>query len=226
MTAIKSLGGDSPKFLLNTHFHGDHSGGNENFGKMGAMIVSHDKVRERLVEGSTIKAFNMKTPPAPVEALPVVTYSKQMHFHINQEDVNIIHVANAHTDGDSFVHFRNANVIHTGDIFFNGFYPFIDADHGGSLKGMISATDTILAIANSDTKIIPGHGSLADKKQLEAYKKMLETAYANLLKLKDEGLSAEDAKSKNPLESLDAKWGKAMFTSDRWIEIIYPAVSK
>ena len=226
MAAIKSLGGDLPKFLLNTHFHGDHSGGNENFGKMGSMIISHDKVRERLVKGSTIKAFNMKTPPAPAKALPVVTFSKQMHFHINEEDVNIIHVSNAHTDGDSFVHFKNANVIHTGDIFFNGFYPFIDADHGGSLKGTIAAVDTILTIANSDTKIIPGHGPLADKKQLEAYKRMLETAYANLLKLKDEGLSAEDAKSRKPLESLDAKWGKAMFTSDRWIEVIYPAVSK
>lgn len=226
MTAIKLLGGDTPKFLINTHFHGDHTGGNENFGKMGAVIVSHDNVRERMAAGSLIKAFNMKTPPAPNVALPTVTYSQNMHLHVNQDDMNIVHVANAHTDGDSFIHFKNANVIHAGDTFFNGFYPFIDPDHGGSLKGMAAAVDLMLTRANDDTKIIPGHGPLADKKQLEAYGKMLKTAYSALLALKEAGVSPEDAIKLKPLADLDAKWSHGMFTSDRWIGLVYPAVTK
>lgn len=226
MAAIKAVGGDTPKFLLNTHFHGDHSGGNENFGKKGSMIVSHDKVRERLLSGSTIKEFNMITPAAPPAALPIITFSEKMHFHINGEDVKVIHVPNAHTDGDSFVHFKKANVVHAGDVFFNGFYPFIDSSHGGSLKGTIVAVDMILAVTDADSKIIPGHGPLADKKQLEAYKAMLETAYANLLKLKSEGVSAKDAKARKPLESLDKEWSGGIFSSDKWIDIVYPAVAK
>ena len=223
--AIEGLGGASPRFLINTHYHGDHTGGNENFGDKGAMIVSHDKVRERLVEGSLIKEFNMETPPAVSKALPIVTFSSDMHFHINGETVRLVHVPNAHTDGDSFVHFEEANIVHAGDIFFNGFYPFIDPDHGGSLKGMIAAADTILAITNDESKIIPGHGPLADKAQLQAYRDMLATARAEFLKLKAEGLNAEEAKARKPLDALDAQWGGAMFSSDKWIDIIYPSVN-
>lgn len=226
MAAIKDVGGDAPKFLLNTHFHGDHSGGNENFGKKGAMIISHLNVRERLKHGSEIKEFGMILPPASAEALPIITYKDQMHFHINGEDVVVTHVPNAHTDGDSFIHFKNANVIHAGDIFFNGFYPFIDPTHGGTVKGVISAADKILQLSNDKTKIIPGHGPLANKADLDTYKKMLEVAYSNLLKLKEEGLNAEQAKAKKPLAEFDKEWSDGMFTSERWIEIIYPAVAK
>ncbi len=222
MAEIKNIGGNAPKFLLNTHFHGDHSGGNENFGKKGAMIVSHLNVRKRLMEGSEIKEFGMVAPPAPAEALPIMTFDSQMHFHINGEDVEAIHVPNAHTDGDSFIHFKKANVIHAGDTFFNGFYPFIDSTHGGSVKGMISAVATILAVSDDKTKIIPGHGPLANKADLEAYKNMLETADLNLSKLKAEGLSKTDAIAKKPLASIDKEWADGMFTSDKWIEIIYP----
>jgi len=222
MAEIKNIGGNTPKFLLNTHFHGDHSGGNENFGKKGAMIVSHLNVRKRLMAGSEIKEFGMVSPPAPVEALPIMTFDSQMHFHINGEDVKAIHVPNAHTDGDSFIHFEKANVIHAGDTFFNGFYPFIDSSHGGSVKGMISAVAAMLALSDENTKIIPGHGPLANKADLEAYKTMLETADANLSKLKAEGLNKEQAKAKKPLASIDKEWANGMFTSDKWIEIIYP----
>ena len=131
LTVIKSVGGDSPRFLINTHFHGDHTGGNENFGKMGAIIVSHDNVRKRLMSGSFVEAFAMQNAPVRKAALPVLTFSENMHFHINHESIKVIHMPRAHTDGDSFIHFENANVIHAGDIFFNGFYPFIDAAHGG-----------------------------------------------------------------------------------------------
>ena len=224
LEAIKSIGGNTPKFLLNTHFHGDHTGGNENFGKKGTIIVSHDNVRKRLVNGSFIAAFGMKAPPASIHALPAITFSDNMHFHINGDSVKAVHVANAHTDGDSFIHFKKANVIHAGDIFFNGFYPFIDAAHGGSLKGMIDAADAILSLSNASTKIIPGHGPLGDKAQLQAYRDMLSTAYVRLLKLKNEGVSAEDAVAKAPLADLEAKWGGGIFIGEKWIEIVYPGV--
>lgn len=225
LEAIKSVGGDTPKYLLNTHFHGDHTGGNENIGNLGTIIISHDNVRERLQAGSFIKAFDMKTPPAQKAALPVITFSQDMHLHINGETVTAIHAPLAHTDGDSFVYFEKANVLHAGDIFFNGFYPFIDAANGGSVSGVIGAVESILAITNADTKIIPGHGPLANRMQLQAYKDMLITAHANLLALKKQGLTAEQAIEREPLKSLDEKWGGAMFSSKRWIEVVYPAVN-
>lgn len=222
MAEIKNVGGDAPKFLLNTHFHGDHSGGNENFGKKGAMIISHDNVRKRLQSGYEIKVFNNVTGPAPAEALPIMTFDSKMHFHINGEDVNAIHVPNAHTDGDSFIHFKKANVIHAGDLFFNGFYPFIDSTNGGSVKGMISAVQAILALCDDDTKIIPGHGPLANKEDLAAYKKMLEFAERSLGNLKSEGLTNAEVKAKKPLKSLDKEWSGGIFSSDKWIDVIYP----
>ena len=224
LAAIKSVGGDTPRFLINTHFHGDHTGGNENLGKAGTLIVSHDNVRQRLVNGSFIEAFGMNAPPANKVALPVLTSSEDMHFHINNDSVNALYVPGAHTDGDSIIHFKKANVVHAGDVFFNGFYPFIDAANGGSLRGTIAAADTILALTDSKSKIIPGHGPLADKKQLQAYRDMLATAYTRLLKLKNEGASVEDAIIHDPLADLESQWGGGIFKGEKWISIIYPAV--
>ena len=224
LAAIKSVGGDTPRFLINTHFHGDHTGGNENLGNAGTLIVSHDKVRERLVAGSYIKEFGMNSPPANKAALPVLTFSVDMHFHINNDSVNAVHVPSAHTDGDSIIYFKKANVVHAGDIFFNGFYPFIDAANGGSLRGTIAAVDAILAATDSKSKIIPGHGPLADKAQLQAYRDMLAIAYARLLKLKNDGVSVEDAIIHDPLSDLEAEWGNGIFSGEKWIRITYPAV--
>ncbi len=224
VAAIKSVGGDSPKFLINTHYHGDHTGGNENLGGSGTLIFSHDNVRERLSAGSFIKAFNMKRDAVPPAGLPVVTFSEDISFHLNSDHVHAIHIPTAHTDGDSFIHFENANVIHAGDIFFNGIYPFIDVSHGGSLKGMIAATDKILALADGNTKIIPGHGSLGDKAQLETYRQMLAVAYERLRKFKMDGKTAEEAVAAKPLADLEETWGDGMFKGERWIELVYPGV--
>lgn len=224
LAAIKSVGGAHPKFLLNTHYHGDHTGGNENLGKEGTLIFSHDNVRERLSAGSFIQEFKKKRAALAPEGLPVITFSDDMSFHLNNDTVHTMHVPGAHTDGDSFIHFRKANVIHTGDIFFNGFYPFIDVLHGGSLKGMIKAVDKVLLLTDDKTKIIPGHGPLADKAQLISYRKMLATAFERLRKLKAEGKTASEAAAADPLEDLDETWGDGMFESDRWIEIIYSGV--
>ena len=224
VAAIKSVGGDFPKFLINTHYHGDHTGGNENLGKGGTIIFSHDNVRERLSTGSFIVAFDMKREAIPREGLPVVTFSEDISFHLNGESLSAIHVPHAHTDGDSFIYFKKANVIHAGDIFFNGFYPFIDVTHGGSLKGMIKAADKILSLADDKTKIIPGHGPMGDKAQLAGYRQMLRTAYERLRKLKAEGKTAQEAVAAKPLADLEGTWGDGIFNGDRWIEIIYAGV--
>ncbi|MBW1856022.1 MAG: MBL fold metallo-hydrolase [Deltaproteobacteria bacterium] len=225
LSSIKSLGGDTPKFLINTHFHGDHTTGNGNLGNKGTLIVSHDNVRERLANGSFLPPFRIKLPPSNKAALPVITYSDDMYLSINNESVHAIHVPSAHTDGDSIIHFKKANVVHTGDIFFNGYFPFIDVDNGGSVKGVILAVDTILSITDDNSKIIPGHGPLADKAQLVAYRNMLSTAYQRLLKLKNEGVTVEDAVIRKPLADLEAQWGGVTFSAERWIGIIYPGVN-
>lgn len=224
IAAVKSVGGDVPQYLINTHFHGDHTGGNENLGTAGTLIMSHHGVRERLVNGSFIGAFGMKSPPAGEAALPTITYSENMRLHINDETVRIVHVPRAHTDGDSFVIFEDANVVHAGDLFFNGFFPFIDGANGGTVRGVIAGVDAILRSTDDASKIIPGHGPLGGRADLQAYREMLANAYARLLKLKNEGKTAEEAVTQKPLQDLEAKWGGGIFTADKWIEVVYPAV--
>jgi len=224
LATIKSVGGEHPRFLINTHYHGDHTGGNEKLGKKGTLIFSHHNVRERLEEGSYIAAFKMKRPAVSKDGLPVVTFSKKVKFHLNGDTVHVKHVPHAHTDGDSFIFFEKANVIHAGDFVFNGIYPFIDVHHGGSLKGMIRAVDKIMRMSDDQTKIIPGHGPLADKKQLSEYRDMLATAYERLRKLKAEGKNAQEAAATGPLDDLEATWGDGMFNGARWIEIIWAGV--
>lgn len=221
---IKLLGGDTPRFLINTHFHGDHSGGNENLGKAGTIIYSHDNVRQRLSVDNLIKAFNFKMPATAKAGLPLITFSSDMTFHLNNDELKAIHVPNAHTDGDVIIHFEKANVIHAGDVFFNGFFPFIDPDHGGSLKGVIEAVNVILSLSDKDTKIIPGHGPLASKADLQAYGNMLSTAYSRLKALKDKGQSPEEIIESDALNDLNGTWGKAMFDASKWISIIYPTI--
>jgi glyoxylase-like metal-dependent hydrolase (beta-lactamase superfamily II) len=224
VAAIKSVGGDYPKFLINTHYHGDHTGGNEKLGQGGTLIFSHDNVRERLSTGSFIEAFNKKRAGVSREGLPVVTFSEDISFHLNGDTIRVLHVPHAHTDGDSFIYFEAANVIHAGDFFFNGFYPFIDVNHGGSLKGMIKAVDKVLSLVDDNTKIIAGHGPLGNKEQLASYRLMLGIAYERLIKLKAAGKTAQEAVVAKPLADLEETWGDGLFTGDRWIELIYSGV--
>ncbi|MBT8374426.1 MAG: MBL fold metallo-hydrolase [Deltaproteobacteria bacterium] len=224
LEAIKAVGGQHPRFLINTHYHGDHTGGNEKIGQAGTLIVSHDNVRERLISGAYIGAFKMKLPPVSKAGLPVVTFSKDIKFHINGDMVMVKHVPHAHTDGDSFIYFQDANVIHAGDLFFNGFYPFIDVNHGGSLKGMIKGLDKVLRIADDQTKIISGHGPLGDRQQLASYRQMLGVAYERLKTLKAEGKTAEEAAAAKPLDDLEATWGNGLFKGDQWIQLVYSGV--
>jgi cyclase len=224
IAAIKSVGGESPKFLINTHYHGDHTGGNENFGKTGTLIFSHDNVRNRLLNGSFIREFNMKRDGVDPVGLPVVTFSEDISFHLNGDTVHAIHIPHSHTDGDAIIHFRSANVVHAGDVIFNGFYPFIDVSHGGSIKGMIAGVKKILLLSDEDTKIIPGHGPLTNAVELGNYLHMLETAYERLRKLKADGKTAQEAIEANPLADLEEEWGDGIFTGEKWIGIIFSGV--
>ncbi len=224
LKAVKELGGDNPRYLLNTHYHFDHAGGNEIVAASGTAIFSHDNARKRLKDGSTIPAFDATTPPAAHAALPIVTFSDEIHFHLNGQTVLAEHYPNAHTDGDSVVFFKEANVLHTGDIFFNGLYPFIDTANGGSLKGTIAAVQALLDITDENVKIIPGHGPLATRADLQAYQDMLNVAQASMLDMKKAGKTMEEVIEAKPLADFDAAWGGKLFQTDQWIGLMYPSL--
>jgi len=172
--AIATLDRDPVKFVINTHWHGDHTGGNENFGKRGAVILAHDNVRTRMTSEQVMKELGMTVPPSPAGALPVVTFGDGVTLHINGDTLHVIHVAHAHTDGDALVHWEKADVLHMGHAFFlKESFPFIDLSSGGSIDGLIAAANLGLALAKPTTKIIPGHGPVGTRADLLAYRDML-----------------------------------------------------
>jgi cyclase len=208
LAAIKAISPQPVRFVLNTHWHGDHTGGNENLGKAGSVIVAHDNVRRRLSTEQFVAAFNLKVPASPQAALPVITYPQELTFHLNGDELHAVHVTPAHTDGDSFVHFRKARALHMGDTFFNGMYPFIDLSSGGSVDGMIAAADIGLKMADDCTRIIPGHGPVGDVAALRAFGNVLVTVRDRVQKLKSAGRTLEEVIATNPTADLDPMWGK------------------
>jgi cyclase len=226
LAAVAKLTDKPVKFVINTHFHGDHSGGNENLGKTGSVIVAQDNVRKRMSVDSYIAAFDMKSPASPKIALPVVTFTESVSLHLNGEDIQVFYVPSAHTDGDSMVWFKNANILHMGDTFFNGFYPFIDLDSGGSLQGMVAAADRALKMVNDQTKIIPGHGPLGDKAALKAYRDMLVTVADRTKKAVAAHKTREQFLAGNPGAGLDDTWGKGFLKPQIFYTIAYKSYMK
>ncbi len=224
LAAVAEQTGQPVRFVVNTHWHGDHTGGNEHMDKAGAIIVAHENVRKRMSTEQFLAAFDNHVPASPEAALPVITFTDAVTFHWNGDEVRIFHVAPAHTDGDAVIHFTKSNVIHTGDTFFNKMYPFIDASTGGRIDGMIDAVDRILPLVDDETQIIPGHGPLANKADLETYRAMLATASARMHKLIDAGKTREEAIEAKPTADLDADWGDGFLKPDVWVGIVYDSI--
>jgi cyclase len=219
--ALAGLSDKPIRFVLNTHWHGDHTGGNENLGSSGVLIVAHENVRKRMSTEQFIEAFGSKVPAAAAVALPVVTFTDAVTFHFNGEEIHGFHVPPAHTDGDSVVHFRKANVLHGGDTFFNGIYPFIDLSSGGSVAGVIGAADRMLALAGEGTKIIPGHGPLATKADLKAYRDMLAAVSGRVAAQVKAGKTLEEVTASAPTAEFDAKWGNGFLKAGPFVAIVY-----
>ena len=213
---------DKPvQFVINTHWHEDHTGGNENFGKAGAVIVAHENVRKRLSAEQFVEFFKRTIPPSPKSALPVITFSRDVTFHLNGDEMHVFHVEHAHTDGDAIIHFRKTNVIHMGDIYFEGMYPFIDLSAGGSIDGMIAAVDQVFTIIDGNTKVIPGHGPLSDKAGLKAYRKMLAAVREGVALQIKAGKTLDEILASRTTREFDSAWGKGFLKPEQFVEIIY-----
>lgn len=223
--AVAELSDQSVRFVLNTHWHGDHTGGNESFGGGGSLIVAHDNVRERMSTDQFSEIFDRNTPASPDVALPVVTFTDELSFHLDGREIRVFHVPHAHTDGDGVVHFVDDNVIHTGDIFFNGWYPFIDSSSGGRIDGVLDGVDRILELCDADTRIIPGHGALADVEDLRRYRALLVYVRDGIQASLDRGEDLETFLASAPLAEYEEVWGQAFLDGPRFLEIVHGEMS-
>lgn len=221
--ALKNLGDGKLKFILNTHWHGDHTGGNAQFGRE-APIIAHDNVRKRLSTEQRLEFFKQTVPPSPKEALPVITFDQSLSVHFNGEEIKVIHYPHGHTDGDSVIFFTTSNVVHLGDDFFARGFPFVDLDSGGSVQGLTKNIDEIIPRIPAGAKLIPGHGPISTVDDLKAYHRMLietteiirkqKAANKTLDQIKKEGLPAEWK-----------SWGEGFIKTDQWIEIVFRSLS-
>jgi len=223
--AIEAISKAPVKYLINTHYHGDHTGGNELFAKDGITIVAEINVKNRLAAGTTNGLTGAKTPPAPADALPANTYTNFSKIRLKGRVADLKHIPNAHTDGDTYVWFKTANVLSTGDTFTNGRYPNIDFANGGNIKGMIAATDAYLKLTNAKSRIVPGHGPLADKAVLTEYRTMLVTARDRMAKLVKEGKSEDDVVAEKPFADFDTKWAPTELASKNFIRVVYHSLA-
>ena len=221
--ALKGIADKKLHFILNTHWHGDHTGGNVAFGPE-ATIIAHDNVRKRLSTEQKSTVFNSTTPPSPKEALPVITFDQTLTVHFNGEDIRAIHYPHGHTDGDSVIFFSASNVVHLGDDFFAGRFPFVDLESGGSVEGLVKNIGELITKIPADAKLIPGHGPISTLDDLKSYHRMLQQtteivrgkikAGKTLDQIKSEGLPAEWA-----------PWGTGFIKTDRWVETIYKSLT-
>jgi glyoxylase-like metal-dependent hydrolase (beta-lactamase superfamily II) len=222
--ALDNIGKAPLKTAVDTHWHFDHADNNAAVRGAGATLIAHENTKKRMSETHTFPVLNLTFPASPTSALPQQTFSQKHKVMMNGETVSLVHVPPAHTDTDIYLHFEKANVLQTGDVFFSGMYPYIDSGTGGSLSGMIAGAGKLLAVADNNTKIVPGHGALGTKDDLTKYREMLMTVRERLQKLKTSGKSVEEAVAAKPLDDLEPVWGMGLFHSDTFIQIAYPAL--
>jgi glyoxylase-like metal-dependent hydrolase (beta-lactamase superfamily II) len=223
--AIGALSKRPLRFVVNTHWHGDHTGGNEPLAASGALLVAHDNVRKRMSAEQTIEVFGQKVGPAPAKALPPLTFRDEVTFHLNGDVVHVFHVASAHTDSDAIVRFEKANVVHMGDVFVR-MYPVIDYSTGGTVDGYLAAQEKVLALIDDETKIVPGHGPLAGKKDLAAAHDMLAQARAAIARLAAAGKSLEQVIAAKPTARWDAEYGQAIIKPEQLVSMIYKSLPR
>ena len=224
LAAIREFDSGPIRFVINTHWHVDHTQGNEILSGQGAVIVAHDNVRERMSTEQFMASINRKFPPSPEGALPVVTFNDRLTFHFNGETVAAWHVPRAHTDGDVILHFPDANVIHMGDNFWTGQYPLVDRSSGGSVQGMIDAVQGALPLCRSGTKVIPGHGPLGNCADLESFGQMLSDATARIRALIDQGKNLEEVIEARPNADFDETLGGGFIKPERFTEFVYNSI--
>jgi len=221
--ALKGLGQGKLRFILNTHWHGDHTGGNIAFGPE-APIIAHDNVRKRLATEQRSEVFKSTTPASPKEALPVITFDQSLAVHFNGEEIRAIHYPHGHTDGDSVIFFTSSNVVHLGDDFFAGRFPFVDLESGGSVEGLIKNIGELLGKIPEGAKLIPGHGPLSTLDDLKSYHRMLQQTTEIVRQKISAGKTLEQIKSEGLPEEWKP-WGAGFIKTDRWVETIYNSLS-
>ena len=221
---LDQLGAAPVKLLIDTHWHFDHTDNNENFRKAGAAILSHANTKKRMSQ--THDVLGMRFTPSPARALPTQTFVDKHTLRMNGERVEAGRIPPAHTDTDAYVHFTRVNALHMGDVFFNGVYPFIDASTGGSINGQIAGATLGLKVSDKSTRIVPGHGPVADRTALTAYRDMLVTVRDRVQKLKASGRTLAEVTAAKPTADLDATWGAGFMKADDFIAIVYNTLKR
>lgn len=220
--AVAYLGATPVKYVVNTHWHGDHTGGNEHFGGTGATIFAHHNVRVRMSSPQT--RGERVTPPSPKAALPVVTYERGVTFHLNGDTIDVVFVGGGHTDGDSIVRWREKNIVHMGDLYFKiPGWPFVDVASGGDIEDLLYSLDSAINLMDEDTKVIPGHGPVSDRRELIAFRNTVGEAVTRIRALRDSGSSLEEAQALRPLDSFDR--GEGFINEDRFIEAVWKSLN-
>jgi cyclase len=225
MAAIREKTDKPLRFVINTHWHLDHVGGNQAFATTGTQIIAHDSVRKRMSAEQLLGGLDRRMPPAPAAALPTLTYASALTLHGAGQETRIVHFDPAHTDGDSVVFFDRPNVVATGDLYFNGLYPYIDVNAGGSIDGMIAAADRLLELVHPDTKIIPGHGPLSTPQELRAFRQMLVTVRERVQPLVQAGQTRDQVLAAKPTADLDEKWGRGI-PPDVFVGVVYDSLTR